>query len=290
MTLLIILKISLMIFIAGNLLEMGLKLNPEDALKGLRDIRLVAYTFLWGFVLGPGLAYAITLVIPLEPPYALGLILLGMAPSAPFIPMFVNKAKGDLGFTAAFMMLVSIVIVIYMPLAVPLLAKGLSVSPWTIAKPLLLIILLPMVVGMLVLRWNKDQAKRINPIVKKTTGVFTVVTVVLSVIVFGKGLLGVGGTFAIVAQVIFFAILTTFSYWFSFGLRHEQKIVLSIGMSTRNLGAAVAPLLPIADLDQRAIVMVVLALPFMVISALLAVKCFGHHAPKDEASFSTGRS
>lgn len=60
MTMLFLLKISMMIFIAGNLLEMGLKINLEDALKGLRNIRFVAYTLLWGFVLGPGLAYAIT--------------------------------------------------------------------------------------------------------------------------------------------------------------------------------------------------------------------------------------
>jgi len=79
MTLLFLLKISLAIFIAGNLLEMGLRLNLRDALEGLRNVRFVAYTLLWGFILGPGLAYAITLIIPLEPPYALGLILFGMA-------------------------------------------------------------------------------------------------------------------------------------------------------------------------------------------------------------------
>lgn len=46
MTMLFLLKISMMIFIAGNLLEMGLKINLEDALKGLRNIRFVAYTLL----------------------------------------------------------------------------------------------------------------------------------------------------------------------------------------------------------------------------------------------------
>jgi len=283
MTMLSLLKISLMIFIAGNLLEMGLKINLEDALKGLRNIRFVGYTLLWGFVLGPGLAYAITLIIPLQPPHALGLILLGMAPAAPFIPMFVNKAKGDLGFTASFMVLVSIGTVIFMPIAVPLMAKGLSVSHWTIAKPLVLIILLPMAVGMLVLRLNKILAWKLNPIAKKTTVVFAVITVLLSIIVFREGLLEVRGTYAIASLIIFFVVITTFSYWFSFGLRHEQKIILSIGMSTRNLGASVAPLLSIAELDQRTIIMVVMALPLMLISPLLAIKYFGHLASKVES-------
>lgn len=284
MTLLILLKISLVIFIAGNLLEMGLKLNPGDALRGLRNVRFVAYTLLWGFVLGPALAFGITLIIPLDPPYALGLILLGMAPSAPFLPMLVNRAKGDLGYTAAFMMLISIGTVVCMPLTVPLLAEGLSVSPWTIAKPLVMMILLPLAVGMSILRWNKIHAKKLNPIVKKTTGVFALATVFLSVMVYGKGLTGVGGSYAIVALVIFFTVITVISYWLSFGLKHRQKIIISIGMSTRNLGAAVAPLLSLQVMDERTIVMVVLALPLMILYALIATRWFSKHASSDETN------
>lgn len=150
--LMILLKISLVIFMAGNLLDMGLRLNPRDALRGLRDVRFVAYTLLWGFVFCPALAYVITLVIPLEYPYAVGLILLGMTPCAPFLPAIVNKAKGDLGFTAAFMLLTAVAMVIFMPFAVPMMVKGLAVSTWTIAKPLLMVVLLPLAVGMVILR------------------------------------------------------------------------------------------------------------------------------------------
>lgn len=284
MDLLLTLKISLVIFIAGNLLEMGLKLNPADALRGLRNIRFVTYTLLWGFVLGPGLAYGISLIIPLEPAYSLGLILLGMAPSAPFLPMLVNKAKGDLGFTAAFMVLISIGTVICMPLMVPLLAKGLSVSTWTIAKPLAVMILLPLVIGMTILRFNKNLATTLNPSVKKTTGVFALATVFLSALVYGEGLAGIGGSYAIVALIIFFTVLAGVSYWFSFGLKHNQRIVLSLGMTTRNLGAAVAPLLSLPEMDERSIVTVVLALPIMILYALLATKWFGVHNPSNQNS------
>ena len=89
-------KISLAIFMAGSLLEMGLRLSLPDALRGLRSVRFVTYTLVWSFIICPALAYAITRVIPLEPTYAIGLILLGMAPCAPFVPILVDKAKGDL--------------------------------------------------------------------------------------------------------------------------------------------------------------------------------------------------
>lgn len=75
----VLLKIALVVFMAGNLLDMGLRLVPQDALRGSQNIRFVAYTLLFGFVLGPAVALAITRVIPLEPPYAVGLILMGIS-------------------------------------------------------------------------------------------------------------------------------------------------------------------------------------------------------------------
>ena len=37
----ILMKISLVFFMAGNLMEMGLRLNLPDAIKGLKDIKFV---------------------------------------------------------------------------------------------------------------------------------------------------------------------------------------------------------------------------------------------------------
>jgi bile acid:Na+ symporter, BASS family len=276
-----LLKISLAIFMAGNLLDMGLRLNPRDAVGGLRNLRFVTYALLWGFVLGPALAYAITRVIPLEQPYAIGLLLMGMAPCAPFVPMLVRKANGDLGSTAALMLLTAVATVIFMPVAVPWMVEGLTVTTWTIAKPLIVVVVLPLTVGMVVLRASAAFAGRIEPVVKKVTSVATIAMGVLCLVVYGKGLLAVPGSLAVVAQFIFFFVMAAFTYWLGFGLRHDQKIVLSIGMATRNLGAALAPLFSIADMDQRAIVMVVLALPIMVVFARLAARWFGRHAPAE---------
>lgn len=281
--LMILLKISLVIFMAGNLLHMGLRLNPRDALRGLRNARFVVHVLLWGFLFCPALAYVVPMVIPLEEPYAIGLILMGMTPCAPFLPAIVNKAKGDLGFTAAIMLLTAAGTVAFMPFAVPLMVKGLTVSAWTIAKPLLLVVLLPLAVGMAILHASPALASRIQPFVKKTTGLATIAMGALCLIVYGKDLLGARGSLAVASQVIFFLIVTPLTYWCGFGLLPDQKIVLSTGMVTRNIGAALAPLFSIADMDQRAIIMVVLGFPIMVLFSLLAAKWLGRPASTGES-------
>ena len=271
-------KISLAIFMMGSLLEMGLRLSLPDALRGLRSVRFVAYTLVWSFAICPALAYAITLVVPLEPMYAIGLILLGMAPCAPFVPILVDKAEGDLGFTAAFMLLVSAGTVVCMPFMVPLLAKGLTISAWAIAKPLLLVVLLPMAVGVVIRRNWDALASKMLPFAKKVAGIAGIVWAVFCLIIYGKGLLGVAGSFAVASELIFFGIICFGTYWLSFGLPHEQKVVVSIGVTTRNLGACLTPLLSAPDVDERATLMIVLALPIMVIVTLLGTKWFSGHA------------
>lgn len=60
-------------------------------------------------------------------------------------------------------------------------------------------------------------------------------------------------------------------------------VIFMAWMATRNIGAALAPLFSITEMDQRAIVMVVLGFPIMVIFGLLAVKWFGRPASTDES-------
>lgn len=270
-----LLKISLAIFMVGNLLDMGLRLAPQQAVSGLRNIRFVVLSLFWGFVVGPALAFAIARTLPIEPHYAAGLILIGMAPCAPFLPAIVGRVGGDLGFTAAYMLLSAVGMVVFMPLAVPVAIEGLSVSAWTIAEPLLLVVLLPLVIGMAILRASASLANRLQPYVKKITGVATAVMLLLCLVVYGKQLLGVGGTLAIATQLIFFLAMTALPYWLGFGLGHEQRFILSLGSATRNIGAALAPLLSVPDVDQRTMIMVVLGVPIMLVFAMLAARFFG---------------
>ncbi|UPY39307.1 hypothetical protein LHU95_06330 [Sediminicoccus sp. KRV36] len=75
------------------MLEMGLGLSATEALKGLRNRHFLAYGAVFGLVLGPLLAWLLTRIVPLEEPYAVGLLMLGMAPCAPFLPALVTRAR-----------------------------------------------------------------------------------------------------------------------------------------------------------------------------------------------------
>jgi bile acid:Na+ symporter, BASS family len=283
-----LLKISLVIFMAGNLLGMGLQLRLGTALVGLRNLRFVAFSLLWCFVLGPAVAWALTRLIPLTPPNAMGLMLIGLTPCATFLPMMVERARGNLGYAASLILLSSVGMVVTMTFTVPWLVEGLSVSAWMVAEPLLAVVLLPLALGMVILRRAGAFAARAKPIVKMVTGVATVVMLALCMLIYWEGFIGSAGSLANLAQVIFYAVVTAGAYAFAVGLPPSQKCVLALGVCTRNLGAALAPLFTVAGIDERVIVMVALGVPLQTIAAAVAAHLFGARAGGSAASAQLG--
>lgn len=253
-------NLTIVVFMVGNLLHVGLRLEVAEAVAAVRDLRFAGISSLWCFVLGPALAVLLTKIVPLAEPYALGLVFLGMAPCSPAIPIMVRKAGGSLAYMSAFMLLAFGGTVVLMPFMVPWLATGFSADPWTIAKPLLLFIAIPMAIGVAIRRFARNVAERTAPIVKKVTGLDTLVLCAILLWLYRADIVGAVGAHAIATQVLYYALLGSASYLLGFGLTYEQKAPMTLGICTRNVGPALAPLFAIDGAPQGAITMCVLAI------------------------------
>lgn len=275
----VLFKISTVIFVGGSLIDMGLRLNLKDALLGLRNLRFMFYTVVWGFVLCPALAYLVANVFPMEAPYANGVILQGLTPCAPFVALLVDRARGDLGLTAALMLVCIAGTVIVMPLVLPFMVTGMAVTSWEIGKPILLIVVLPLVIGILIRGKSVAAANRIQPYAKKAVGISLIALFILIIIIHGKGFIASIGSYVNLSLVIYLSILATVPYWLGIGLQRKEKIVLSIGITSRNVGAALVPCVAIAGVDQRTTMTVLVSMFLMIILGLLMGKLFGRPAP-----------
>lgn len=79
------------IYPIANLAAMGLELDLRNAARTLRDPRFVTLILVLGWLAGPALAYLITRTIPLAEGHAAGLLLISLAPTAPFFPLMVIR-------------------------------------------------------------------------------------------------------------------------------------------------------------------------------------------------------
>jgi bile acid:Na+ symporter, BASS family len=218
----------------------------------------------------PAIAYLLLQLVPLDRPYANGLLLLALAPCAPFAPAMVRVARGDPAYMAAFMMLSAGATVVLMPVMVPLMIRGFAADPVAIARPLLLFVLLPLALGMTINAASERVAKRARGSVALITHVTGVLLLVVIAVIHGGGVIDAVGSFAIATQVVFIGAVSVTAHLFGTGLPPEQRSVLTLGVSSRNLGAALVPLATI-DPDPRAVVMIAIAAPVtLVLSAVTA--------------------
>jgi bile acid:Na+ symporter, BASS family len=269
-------KASLIVFMIGNLSSMGLQLDLHDAVHHLKRPRFVFIAVLASFIFSPTLAYLVTKLLPMEQPYTVGLLLLGLAPTAPFLPLVVKHARGDLSAAAALMMLASVGTILLMPIAVPHIVPGAMTSRWSVARPLLFLFLLPLVIGMAVRYRSTTWADHLYGYDKTITNIGTIIFLLIVLLMNFQNFLGAVGTHAFAAQLLFVGGLTIGGYFFGMGLPPAQRAVMSLGMCTRNIGAAAA--IVGTRGDQRVMVMLVIGTLATVAVSFTAASLFGRRS------------
>lgn len=263
-----------LIFTVSNLAAMGLQVKMPDVTAALKDKKALALIFVWGWVLGPAIGLLITRILPLDEPYVIVVLLCSLAPCAPFLQQMVGKANGDVGFAGALIPLVAVGTVVLMPVMAPYLIKGLTISAWALAKPLLLTILIPLMIGAAIRHFADSGATKIFPAVKGIALISTLLTVIACLVLYGKSMLDTAGEFALLAMTIFMVVVAIITYVFGFGLKQNQRSVMSLGMGTRNIAAVFAAALAIPDADPRIMVMVIMWTLWSVVLAAFAARIF----------------
>jgi BASS family bile acid:Na+ symporter len=169
------------------------------------------------------------------------MLLFCMAPAAPFLPLLVERARGDMSFAGALVPLVAVGTVVFMPLMAPLMIKGLTISIWLLAKPLLLTILLPLVIGTATRHYAETVATKIIPAVNLIAKLTTLMTIVWAAVLYYPEMLATVGSFALLSMLVFMVVMGWITYRFGFGLKQNQRSVMSLGMLTRNGSVVLRP-------------------------------------------------
>ena len=264
----------ILVFTVSNLAAMGLQVRMPDVLATLKNVKALTLIFVWGWILGPVVGLLITKLLPLDEPYVIVILLCSLAPCAPFLQQMVGKANGDVGFAGALIPLVAGGTVVFMPIMAPYLIKGLTISAWALAKPLLLTILIPLIIGAAIRHYADQGANKIFPAVKAVAMISTLLTVIWCLVLYGKSMLNTAGEFALLAMTIFMVGVATITYLFGFGLKQNQRSVMSLGMGTRNIAAVFAAALAIPNADPRIMVMVIMWTLWSVVLAAIAARVF----------------
>ena len=198
-------SIATLVFVLSSMLATGLGLTVSEITTPLRNARLVLLSLLANFVLMPLAAVALAATLRLDQPLGVGLLLLGTAAGAPFLPKLAQIAKGNLAFGVGLMVLLMVVTVGYLPLVLPLLLPGVSVNPAQIARSLFLLMLLPLAGALVVRARFAPAAARTKPVLDRVSNLSLILLIVLITVTNINNVLAVFGTRGILAALLFLA-------------------------------------------------------------------------------------
>jgi BASS family bile acid:Na+ symporter len=229
--------VAMLSFVVSSMLAMGTGLTVAKITEPLRNARLLVLALLANFVLMPLGAFALGKVLWLEEPFGIGLLVLGCAAGAPFLPKLAELAKGNLAFAVGAMVLLMVVTVGYLPVVLPLLLEGVSVDPWKIARSLILLMLLPLAVGLALKAYYEAMAARVKPALDWISNVSLILLVLLISAANIDKVLDVFGTRGILAGLLFIALGFAIG-WLLGGPGNDTRRVLALGTAQRNIAAA----------------------------------------------------
>ncbi|MBD1845044.1 bile acid:sodium symporter family protein [Cyanobacteria bacterium FACHB-63] len=230
------------------MLGMGLSLVPEDFRRITRDPKAVAVGTVSQVLLLPLLGVLITLVVPMQPAIAVGLIVLAVCPGGPSSNLITYLAKGDVALSVTLTAVSSIITVFTIPIFTNLALQRFLGQSAAIALPIgqtmvqiFLITLLPIAIGMAIRHQFPRTASRLEKQMSRLAAGLLALIIVLLLVREGSKLPGFIAQVGIgVVLLNLFATLGGFFAGKLFRLPLAQQICIAIEVGIQNGTLAIA--------------------------------------------------
>ena len=230
------------------MLGMGLSLVPEDFKRITRNPKAVVVGTVCQVLLLPLIGTLITLVVPMQPEIAVGLLVLAVCPGGPSSNLITYLAKGDVALSVTLTAVSSIVTVFTIPLFTNLALQHFLGESAAIALPIgtttlqiFLITLLPTAIGMAIRYQFPGTARRLEKQMSRLAAGLLALVIVLLLVKEGSKLpgflvqVGVG-----VLLLNLMATLAGFLAGKVFRLPLAQQICIAIEVGIQNGTLAIA--------------------------------------------------
>lgn len=259
-----------LVFVLGTIISMGLSLTIAQITGPLRNGRFVIIALLANFILPPVAALLLIQVFSLDEPLATGLLLVSLAAGAPALPKTAVFAKLDTATATGLMVFLVVATIFVLPIALPFLLTGISVTFWDIASGLVYLILIPLAISLFVRARYPDVAQSSQPFFAQASNLSLLILLVLMVVLNFSDVVALLGSGGLLASLIL-VIVTTLGGYLLGKVGKAESWVQGLGAGQRNIAAAMV----VATMNfgnDEVVMVVVYSLIVMVILIPLALE------------------
>jgi len=265
-------------FILSTLFGAGLELAIKDVIEPIKNIKSVIKILLINYILIPLMAYGLTILLHADEGLKIGILIISCCAGADFLPKLIVIARGSLGHAVGFMFLLMVATSVFAPIILPIAIPGISVNPLAIARPLVVLMLLPLSLGLTIRSLKPSAAEMIHPVMKKISTSCLIITAVLFLSVrydlfisaYGTGVFNMGILYTVLALLLGFILA---------GGSRNDRIIFTLGSGARNMAAAL--LIASANFpDPRVITVAIIVALVQFIFLFLSAYLFGRTEAK----------
>ncbi|QUW21427.1 bile acid:sodium symporter family protein [Sporosarcina sp. Marseille-Q4063] len=223
---------------------MGMTLTVKDFGEVFRQPKSVLIGVASQFIVMPLLAYALAKGFNLPAEIAIGVILVGSCPGGTASNVMTFLAKGNTALSVAVTSVSTLLAPILTPAIIYVLAREwLEVSAASMFTSIMKIVILPMILGLIVQFFLKEQAKKsvdIMPLVS----VIAIVMIVAAVVAGSKDKIIESGLLIFAVVILHNGLGYLFGFLiaklFKLDYSSQKAISIEVGMQNSGLGAALA--------------------------------------------------
>ena len=118
------------------------------------------------------------------------------------------------------------------------------------------------------------------PAVNVIARIITFLMITQCFMIYAPEMLATVGSFALLSGTIFMVVMGLITYRFGFGLKQNQRSVMSLGMLQRNLGAILIAAFAIPNVDPLVITFTIMWGLWSAVLSVIAVRIFTRQAGK----------
>jgi BASS family bile acid:Na+ symporter len=219
---------------------MGLTLSADDFRDVFRRPRDVAIGVVGHYLIMPGIAYLLAIVLRLPPEVAVGLILVGCCPSGTASNVMTFLAKGDVALGVSIAAVSTLIAPLATPALVSLLAgEWMAIHTASLFLDIMQVVIFPIVLGIVaktVFRKQAEASVKALPLVS-TVAIVLIIAIIVSL---NRAKLLSNGLLILAAVVLHNLLGYLFAKMFGMNLAKRKAVTLETGMQNSGLGAALA--------------------------------------------------
>jgi BASS family bile acid:Na+ symporter len=270
MSLQILIPIVLKASVLLSVFAIGLKASVQDATYLFRRPGELVRALLAMNVLMPLFAVVLISIFDLSPAVRIALVALSVSPIPPLLPNKMMKAGGTDSYAIGLLIAVSLLAIIFVPLAMEIIERvrnvPLQMTAASIAALVFMTILLPIGLGVAVHSFAPALAERLTKPISQIAGIGLLASVVAILFAAAPAIWTLIGNGTIIALAAFVLAGLAIGHFLG-GPEPENRTALAISTASRHPGIAIA--LAVANFPEQKLAMAAVLL-YLLVNALVS--------------------